>query len=74
MGYKSPNEKLNIAAIGSGGKGATNLARPPPPRISLLFATWTTGAPPTPSSVSPNAPKYRDFRKMLDKEATTSTP
>jgi hypothetical protein len=25
-GYKSPNEKLNFAAIGSGGQGASNLS------------------------------------------------
>ena len=25
MGYKSPNEKLNIAAIGSGGKGFSDI-------------------------------------------------
>ena len=25
LGYKSPNEKLNFAAIGSGGQGASNL-------------------------------------------------
>jgi len=24
-GYKSPNEKLNVAAIGSGGQGAANV-------------------------------------------------
>jgi hypothetical protein len=24
LGYKSPNEKLNIAAIGAGGKGASH--------------------------------------------------
>ena len=27
MGYKSPNEKLNIAAIGAGGKGRSDIAR-----------------------------------------------
>ncbi len=26
LGYKSPNEKLNIAAIGAGGKGASDIA------------------------------------------------
>jgi hypothetical protein len=25
LGYKSPNEKLNMAAIGSGGQGASNI-------------------------------------------------
>ena len=26
LGYKSPNEKLNIAAIGAGGKGVSDIA------------------------------------------------
>ena len=29
---------------------------------------WTTGAPPQPSTAFANAPKYKDFRQMLDKE------
>jgi hypothetical protein len=26
LGYKSPNEKLNVAAIGAGGKGVSDIA------------------------------------------------
>jgi hypothetical protein len=26
LGYKSPNEKLNVAAVGAGGKGASDIA------------------------------------------------
>jgi hypothetical protein len=29
-GYKSPNEKLNFAAIGSGGQGASNISAAAP--------------------------------------------
>src|SRR5438067_486411 len=68
MGYKSPNEKLNFAAIGAGGKGATDinsltsenlvaLADPDDKRAAKTFAQY------------PNVPRYKDFRKMFDKEA-----
>ena len=68
LGYKSPNEKLNYAAIGSGGKGYSDIkgvtatenlvamADPDEKRASRAFTEF------------PNVPKYKDFRKMLDKE------
>jgi predicted dehydrogenase len=66
LGYKSPSEKLNIAAIGSGGKGFTDLngcagenivalCDPDDKRAERAFKQF------------PNAPKYKDFRVMLDK-------
>jgi predicted dehydrogenase len=68
LGYKSPNEKLNIAKIGAGGKGwediqncrAENLvafADPDDVRAARAFKAF------------PDAPKYKDFRRMLEKEA-----
>ena len=69
MGYKSPNEKLNIAAIGSGGKGFSDitacrttenivaLVDPDEKRAARAFDQF------------PNLPKYKDFRQMFDKEA-----
>src|SRR5688572_23925561 len=67
LGYKSPNEKLNIAAIGAGGKGASDiagcqgenivaLADPDSQRAERTFKTYE------------KVPKYADFRQMLDKE------
>ncbi|MCC6587210.1 MAG: Gfo/Idh/MocA family oxidoreductase [Bryobacterales bacterium] len=66
LGYKSPNEKLNIAAIGSGGKGNSDikgcasenivaLVDPDDKRAAKTFAEY------------PNLPKYKDFRRMFDK-------
>ena len=68
-GYKSPNEKLNFAAIGSGGQGASNIsAAAPTENIVALCDVDDRRAAPT-FNRFPNAVKYRDFRQMLDKEA-----
>jgi predicted dehydrogenase len=67
LGYKSPNEKLNIAAIGAGGKGFSDtngcstenivaLVDPDSKRAERTFVKY------------PNVPKYTDFRRMFDKE------
>jgi hypothetical protein len=69
LGYKSPNEKLNFAAIGSGGQGASNLgAAAPTENVVALCDVDDRRAAPTYKRY-PNAPTYRDFRQMLDKEA-----
>lgn len=68
-GYRSPNEKLNMAAIGSGGQGAANLgAAAPTENVVALCDVDDRRAAPT-FKRFPNAPRYRDFRQMLDKEA-----
>ena len=67
LGYKSPNEKLNIASIGAGGKAASDiigcdtenivaLTDPDAKRAERMFKKYE------------KAPKYADFRRMLDKE------
>ncbi|HBY58631.1 MAG TPA: gfo/Idh/MocA family oxidoreductase [Solibacterales bacterium] len=67
-GYKSPNEKLNFAAIGSGGQGTSNIgAAAPTENIVALCDTDERRAAPIYERY-PNAPKFRDFRQMLDKE------
>ncbi len=67
-GYKSPNEKLNFAAIGSGGQGASNIrAASPTENIVALCDVDDRGAAES-YKAFPNAPTYRDFRQMLDKE------
>jgi predicted dehydrogenase len=68
MGYKSPNEKLNIASIGAGGQAEIDiegcstenivaLADPDDARAAASFQKYEKAA------------RYRDFRRMLDKEA-----
>ena len=67
LGYKSPNEKLNVAAIGAGGKGYSDcqgcasenivaLADPDDKRAERTYKEF------------PKAKTYRDFRQMFDKQ------
>ena len=68
LGYKSPNEKLNLASIGAGGQpfgdlrnahaGVENV-------VALADVDWKRGA--QGFSTFPKAAKYRDYREMLDK-------
>ena len=68
LGYKSPNEKLNLAAIGAGGQpfgdlrnahaGVENV-------VALTDVDWKRGA--VGFNAWPKAQKYKDFRQMLDK-------
>ena len=68
MGYKSPNEKLNIASVGAGGKAASDiqgcstenivaLADPDDKRAERMF------------KLHEKAPKFKDFRRMFDQES-----
>jgi len=67
-GYKSPNEKLNFAAIGSGGQGAANLrAAAPTENIVALCDVDDRRAAET-FKTYPKATTHRDFRKMLEKQ------
>jgi hypothetical protein len=66
-GFKSPSEKLNIASVGAGGKGNSDIracavteniiamADPDDLRAAKTYALY------------PNVPKYKDFRRMFDK-------
>jgi hypothetical protein len=68
LGYKSPNEKLNFAAIGSGGQGASNLgAASMTENVVALCDVDDRRAAPVYERY-PKATKYKDFRIMLDKE------
>ena len=67
-GYKSPNEKLNFAAIGSGGQGGGNVwAASQTENIVALCDVDDRRAAAT-FKRFPDAPRFRDFRQMLDKE------
>jgi len=68
LGYKSPNEKLNFAAIGSGGQGASNLGAAAPTENVVALCDVDDRRAAATFKRFPDAPKYRDFRKMLDKE------
>ena len=68
-GYKSPNEKLNFAAIGSGGQGAGNIRAASPTENIVALCDVDDARAAESYKAFPKAPTFRDFRKMLDKEA-----
>ncbi len=62
-----PSEKLNIAGIGVGGQGAGDLGAVSSQNIvALCDVDWRRAG--GTFRRYPNARRYRDFRKMLDKE------
>ncbi|MEN6535857.1 MAG: Gfo/Idh/MocA family oxidoreductase [Bryobacteraceae bacterium] len=66
LGYKSPNEKLNIAAIGAGGKGHADINYCLPENF-VAFADPDDKRAEKTFKQFPNVPKYKDFRQMLDR-------
>jgi len=67
LGYKSPNEKLNIASIGAGGRAAGDIDGCTSENIVALCDVDDRQAAETYAKFE-KARKYKDFRKMLDKE------
>jgi len=67
LGYKSPNEKLNIASIGASGRPFQDLAGCDTENIVALADVNDLVAAPAFRKYE-KAVRYRDFRKMLDKE------
>ena len=68
LGYKSPNEKLNIASIGAGGKAASDIrACAQTENIVALCDVDDKRAEGIYNQFA-NAPKFRDFRLMLEKQ------
>ncbi len=62
-----PSEKLNIAGIGVGGRGGDNISALSSQNIvALCDVDWSRAA--GTFGRHPNAKKYKDFRRMLDKE------
>ena len=78
VGRRAPSEKLNIACIGIGGMGAVDSGQVGTDNIvALCDVDWKHAA--GTFKKFPKAKKYRDFRKMLEKEksidaVTVSTP
>lgn len=67
LGYKSPNEKLNLAGIGAGGQPFSDLRdawAKVENVVALADVDWRRGAPGF--GLWPKAEKYKDFRQMLD--------
>src|SRR6478672_12877521 len=68
LGYKSPNEKLNIAAIGAGGKASSDIRGCAPTENIVALADVDDKQAAAIYKAFEKPPKYKDFRKMLDKE------
>ncbi|HWB99051.1 MAG TPA: Gfo/Idh/MocA family oxidoreductase [Bryobacteraceae bacterium] len=68
LGYKSPNEKLNIAAVGAGGKGASDIAGCSGENIVAMADPDAKRAAKT-FTAYPKPAKYKDFRRMFDAES-----
>ncbi len=81
-GYISPSDQLNIAAIGAGGKGASdinNASVQGRERVVALCDVDFSGSAAATVKMFPKANLYADYRIMLDKEkdidaVTISTP
>ena len=68
LGFKSPNEKLNIAGVGVGGKGFTDLSACAETENIVALADPDEKRAARTFEKFPNAPRYKDFRQMFDKE------
>jgi hypothetical protein len=67
LGHTPPSDKLNIAAIGIGGKGKVNLENMVGQNIvALCDVDWDYAA--GVFKTYPKAKKYKDFRIMLEKQ------
>lgn len=82
VGFVAPSDRLNIAAIGAGGKGhsdITNASVGGRERVIALCDVDFSGSAAKTVEKFPKAKLYADFREMLDKEkdldaVTISTP
>src|SRR5690348_17739836 len=69
-GYIAPSDKLNIAGIGVGGKGASDLKEfVKSPRVNIVALCDVDDRRAADSvKAFPNAKYYKDFHEMLQKE------
>ena len=82
VGYTSPSDQLNLAAVGSGGKGISDIANASVngrERVTALCDVDFSGSASRSVKRFPKAKLYADFREMLDNEkdidaVTISTP
>jgi len=66
-GQTSPNSKLNLAGVGIGGQGASDLEQLATENIVALCDVDSNYAART-FNKYPDAKRYKDFRELLDKE------
>jgi predicted dehydrogenase len=71
LGYKSPNEKLNIASIGAGGKARSDIAGCAETENIVALCDVDDKSAAKTFDKYPNAPKFKDYRVMLDKQANS---
>ena len=66
LGHKAPSDKLNIAVVGIGGMGNSNLKNVAPTEniVALCDVDW--GYSKKVFAANPNAKAYWDWRKMYD--------
>ncbi len=65
LGYRSPNEKLNIASIGAGGKAASDIAACAQTENIVALCDVDEARAAETYAKYPQVPKYKDFRVML---------
>ena len=68
LGYKSPNEKLNIASIGAGGKAASDIRGCAQTENIVALCDVDDQRAEKTFKQYEKVPKYKDFRTMLEKE------
>jgi hypothetical protein len=68
LGFKSPNERLNIAGIGVGGRASADLNGVSSENI-VAFADVDERAVAAGKQRYPNAATFSDYRQMLDKQS-----
>ncbi|AWV97877.1 Gfo/Idh/MocA family protein [Arcticibacterium luteifluviistationis] len=82
VGFTAPSDQLNLAAIGAGGKGASDIRNASVKgreRVVALCDVDFSGSASSSVKAFPKAKLYADYREMLDKEkdidaVTISTP
>jgi hypothetical protein len=81
-GFTAPSDQLNLAAIGAGGKGSSDIRNASVngrERVIALCDVDYSGSASRSVEAFPNAGRYTDYRRMLDQEkdidaVTISTP
>jgi predicted dehydrogenase len=68
LGYRPPNEKLNIASIGAGGKAESDIAACARTENIVALCDVDEKRAANTYAKYPQVPKYKDFRVMLEKE------
>lgn len=67
LGYMAPSDKLNVAAVGFGGKGPSDIAAVSKTEniVALCDVDWSDSIEKV-FKTYPEAKRYKDYRKMLD--------